>query len=164
MKPLSCLVFPVALLALARLPASEAADKDDPKGKLSAVERKILDLTNEAREKEKLPPLKPNAVLARAAREHSANMARQGKMEHVLDDKTPAKRVDDAGYDYARTGENLAYGKGIPVEDIFKAWMQSEAHRKNILGKYEEIGIGSAANDKGEVYYTQEFGTARKKR
>jgi uncharacterized protein YkwD len=49
------------------------------------------------------------------------------------------------------------------VPDIFEGWMKSKAHRDNILKpEYQEIGIGIARNDKGEVYYAQEFGTQLK--
>lgn len=137
---------------------------EQPKFELSSVEQKILELTNEARAKEKLPPLKPNALLCQAARAHSANMARQGKMEHELDGQKPSQRVDATGYTWASTGENIAYGLNTPVETIFKGWMDSQGHRENILNeKFEEIGIGLAKN-RNEVYYTQVFGRPRKKR
>src|SRR5689334_17492451 len=88
--------------------------------KLSRTEQRILDLTNEARAKEKLEPLEVNATLLKVARAHSANMARQHKMEHVLDDTTPKQRVEKAGYDYSTFGENIASGsKGVPLADIF---------------------------------------------
>src|SRR5947208_2966704 len=127
-RPLSvCTVLCGALLAW-------AADKDDtPRVKLSKEEQAILDLTNQAREKEKLPPLKANAVLTEVARAHSANMAKKGELKHVLDDKTPAQRVSDAGYEFRAVGENIAWGEGMSPRDIFKLWMGSEHHRENIL-------------------------------
>jgi uncharacterized protein YkwD len=137
---------------------------EDKKGdvELSKDEQRILELTNEARAKEKLPPLKVNATLLKVARAHSANMARQHKMDHVLDDKTPADRVEAAGYDYRSMGENVAAGeKGATIDMIFKGWMDSKDHREHILSpKFDEIGIGLAA-DKREVYYTQVFGKQR---
>jgi uncharacterized protein YkwD len=140
--------------------------KEDGPPKLSKELQKVLELTNEARAGEKLPALKLNAALCKAAQAHSANMARQGKMEHVLDGKNPAQRVEAAGYDYAKVGENIAAGaNGPPVEAIFKSWMESQHHKDNILNpKYQEIGLGLAADAKGEVYYTQVFATPRKKR
>jgi uncharacterized protein YkwD len=152
-----------ALVALgAGLSWCAAQDKKD-ETKLSKVEQRILDLTNEARAKEKLEPLKVNATLLKVARAHSANMARQHKMEHVLDDTNPAQRAEKAGYDYRSVGENIASGtKGASLAAIFKGWMDSKLHRENILNpKYQEIGIGLATDDKGETYYTQVFGTQR---
>ena len=132
--------------------------------KLSDDEQRILELTNEARAKEKLPPLRPNALLMAAARAHSANMARQGKMEHVLDGKKPGDRVKEAGYRYSWVGENMASTDGAPVAEIFKGWMESKAHREHILSdRFDDIGIGIARNDKGDVYYTQVFASPKKK-
>jgi uncharacterized protein YkwD len=141
-----------------------AADTKKDEIKLSKNEQRILDLTNEARAKEKLPPLKANATLLEVARAHAANMARQHKMEHVLDGKNPAQRVEKAGYEYRSVGENIASGtSGATVGAIFKGWMASKIHRDNILSdKYEEIGIGLATDDKGETYFAQVFGAQRK--
>ena len=96
---------------------------------------------------------------------HAANMAKQHKMEHVLDDKNPAQRIEKAGYDYRSVGENIATGeKGATVDDVFKGWMESKVHRDNILSpKYDEIGLGLATDDKGETYYTQDFGKQQPK-
>ncbi len=155
------------LLAVVLLGAglAVAADSKTDDTKLSKDEERILELTNAARAKEKLPPLKVNATLLKVARAHAANMAKQHKMEHVLDDKTPAQRIDKAGYDYRSVGENIAAGeKGATLDAVFKGWMESKAHRENILSpKYDEIGLGLATDDKGETYYTQDFGKQRPK-
>lgn len=142
-----------------------AAQKEAPAIKLSETEQKFLDLTNAARTEKGLPPLKLNATLVEVARAHSRNMAKQGKMSHVLDNKGPAERVKEAGYDYATMGENVAWGKNTPVRESFQALMDSKLHRENILAsKYQEIGVGVAKGENGELYYTQVFGTPRKKR
>jgi uncharacterized protein YkwD len=159
--------FGVVVLSLALVALLSAADtpKDPKKVELSEVEQAILDATNKEREKEKLPPLKPNKTLCEVARAHSANMAKQGKMEHELDGKNPADRVKAAGYIHAHMAENIAVSDGEKPEGIVKAWMDSKEHKENILNeKYTEIGIGIGKNDKGETYYTQEFGTPKRKR
>jgi uncharacterized protein YkwD len=145
-------------------PAISSKEKGKSEVKLSAEEQMILKLTNEARAKEKMAPLKPNSLLCEAARAHSANMARQHKMEHELDGKTPAQRVDATGYTWSRVGENIAYGLNTPIETIFQGWMDSKGHRENILNdRYTEIGIGLSGS-RGEVYYTQVFGKPRRGR
>jgi uncharacterized protein YkwD len=156
----------VAALAVAGLAPLRGDDpRDKPPPKLSADEEKILDLTNAAREKEKLAPLKLNPVLTEVARAHSANMARRGEMNHVLDGKKPSDRVKAAGYDYAWVGENLAETDGDTPAVIFKRWMESPHHKENILrDTFTEIGVGIARNEKGEIYYTQVFGSPKKKR
>jgi uncharacterized protein YkwD len=133
--------------------------------KLSGDEQAIVDLTNKAREKEKLPALKPNPVLFKVARAHSANMAKQKKMEHVLDDKNPADRLKAADYKYEWMGENVAAGNGWSLEDVFKTWMDSKLHKENIMNKdFREIGIGIARDKDDKVYFTQLFGTPKKKK
>jgi uncharacterized protein YkwD len=142
--------------------AAFQAANDELKIEVSKAERVLLDLTNKAREKEKLHPLKFNATLLSVAREHSANMARQHEMNHELDGKTPAARVKEAGYRYRRMGENIAFGERQTLQDVVRHWLESPGHRANILnGDYEEIGIGLARDDRGVVYYTQVFGTPR---
>jgi uncharacterized protein YkwD len=153
----------IVVIGLAALPG-QAADKEPSKVKLSEEEQAVLELTNQTREKENLRPLKLNPVLCEVARAHSANMAKQGKMEHVLDGKKPGERVKASGYNYSSMGENLAETDGDPPSEIFKRWMASPAHKEHILDAgFQEIGIGIARNDKGEIYYTQVFATLKKK-
>lgn len=46
-------------------------------------------------------------------------------------------------------GENLAWGTEEygSVRAIFRAWMSSPTHRRNILGDYEQVGIGLLTGD-----------------
>ncbi len=152
---------PTLLLSLALLTPTAFADgAAPPSSVLTKEERTLLDLLNASRVKEKLTPVRANAVLTGVARAHSANMAKQGKMAHVLDDKTPGKRVLEAGYDYRRVGENVAWSEGNDVElkEIHEGWMNSKVHRDNILRPdFEDVGFGIARDRKGKVYYTQVF-------
>src|SRR5690242_13218414 len=102
--------------------------KESPKFEMTKDEQKLMELVNKERAKEKLPELRPNPRLFKAARAHSANMAKQRKMEHVLDDKRPAQRVEAAGYDWGKVRENLltADMTGVPLQKIVKAWMDSK--------------------------------------
>jgi uncharacterized protein YkwD len=100
----------------------------------------------------------------KTARAHSENMGKQGKMEHNLDGKTPGQRVLAAGYDYESIRENIAAGENWPTADVMKGWMESKAHRENILAKdIDEIGIGVVSDGKGKLFYTQDFGKQFKK-
>jgi uncharacterized protein YkwD len=148
---------------LSLLAAGASEPKTDNQLRLSADEQKLLDLTNAERKREKLPPVTPNLLLFKVARTHSANMARQEKMDHYLDGKKPKQRVTESGYDWHYTGENLAFGD-VELEEIMKGWMDSAKHRDNILSsKYTEIGLGMARGEDGLVYYTQVFGTPKKR-
>src|SRR5438270_13631620 len=112
------------------------ARADEPKVELTAEEKAVLELTNQERAKEKLPPLKPNPILMKVARAHSKNMAKQEKLAHELDGKKPHERAEDAGYKLGWIGENCAAGSDpYPAKDVMKGWMESAGHRGNILGK-----------------------------
>jgi uncharacterized protein YkwD len=143
------------------LASASGTGQDKDKFVLGDDEKNLLELTNLERKKHKLPPLKASPLLCKVARAHSANMAKQGKMDHNLDGKDPYDRIKAVGYKYAVAGENLAVGD-LAQEQVMKAWMKSQVHRENILDdEFTEIGLGMAKNDKGKIYYTQVFGTPR---
>ena len=154
----------VVLFVVAVWMLGQRSVADEPKLELSEQEKTVLELTNKARVAEKLPPLKPNAALFEAAPAHSANMAKQDKLEHKLDDKRVGDRATAAGYDWSEIAENIGYTDEGTAEDIVNGWLKSEGHRKNLLNPaVTEIGVGVAKNAKGEWYYTQVFGKPRKK-
>ncbi|HZY89662.1 MAG TPA: CAP domain-containing protein [Gemmataceae bacterium] len=172
LRALLGLLTVLALTVAGPAPTAGQEKKDAPPGpkegaakvEMSRAEQTILDLTNKERAKEKLPPLKPNALLFQIARAHSANMAKKGQMNHVLDGKNPAQRTLAGGYDYKHVGENLGESDGAPLRVIVQGWMNSKHHRDNILKReFTEIGLGVVRNGKGDFYYTQLFGTPKKK-
>lgn len=152
--------FAALLLALTTIASAgpDGTKRDDPQApKLTAEETALIDQTNAERKKADLKPLTPNAKLMDAARKHAANMAEQNKLEHVLDDKTPADRVKAAGYKPRRVGENVAWNM-TDAKKALAGWMGSKPHRDNILGTdYTEIGVAVAKNEKGEPYWVQVF-------
>jgi uncharacterized protein YkwD len=157
----------VLLLSLGITSAGQEKKEETKSGgkkdqlKLTEEEQAVIDFTNAERKKADLSPLKPNLQLLTAARLHAANMAKQDKLDHELDKKTPSDRVKDAGYKYAATGENIAWNPASPKEAV-KGWMDSPPHKENILNpKYTEIGVALAKNKKGEIYWVQVFGTPR---
>lgn len=52
--------------------------------------------------------------------------------------------------------ENVAYGASN-AKEAFTIWKNSTGHRKNMLGNYKFIGIGTARNKRGVIYYTEVF-------
>jgi uncharacterized protein YkwD len=163
-----CLPSPLLLLLLLFASPFLAADeekKETSEFEMTKTERKLLELVNKERAKADLPALRPHPLLFKAARAHSANMAKQRKMEHVLDGKRPAQRVEEVGYNWSKIAENLitADQTDVPLEKIVAAWMGSKDHRENILLKdVTETGLGIATNAKGEIYCTQLFARPRK--
>ncbi len=157
-------VGPTAAQAKKEKAADEKAGGD--KVELSRFEQALLDLTNKERAKAKLKPLTANALLCKVARAHSANMAKQNQMNHFLDGKSPADRALEGGYDYKHVGENLgeSVGNPPPPAAVVQGWMNSKHHRENILKpEFTEIGLGIARSGRGNIYFTQLFGTPKKK-
>jgi uncharacterized protein YkwD len=155
----------MSVLVLALPFASVEERKESPKFEMTKEERTLMDLVNKERAKADLPALRPHPLLFKAARAHSENMAKQEKMEHILDGKKPSQRVEAAGYNWGKVRENLltADMPHVPAEKIVKAWMDSKDHRVNILANdIAETGLGIARNAKGEAYYTQVFARQRK--
>jgi uncharacterized protein YkwD len=130
-----------------------------PKNDLSEIEQKVLELVNAHRKEAKLTLLAVNPMLMKAARNHSANMAKQDVLEHELDGKGPGERVADLGYKSQGIAENCAAGQRTPAE-VVEAWMNSDGHKANILGEnYTEVGIGLAKTTDGKAYWTLVFGS-----
>ena len=149
----------IAFLLLVPVVAAQEK-KDEPK--LTKEEKAFIDLTNAERKKAELGPVTPNAKLMAAAKGHATNMAKQDKLDHVLDEKKPQDRVLDAGYKFAATAENIAWNQKTPKE-VIGVWMNSEIHKKNILGEdFTEIGVAVVRNAKGEPYWVQVFGAPLK--
>jgi uncharacterized protein YkwD len=142
-----------------------AAPAGDPKGKLTAEEQRILDLTNEARKKEKLEPLKLQPALTAAARKHAGLMAKHKKLAHDFEGQTHRDRLKEVGYNYSEFGANVisTNDKGAKLPDTVVAeWLKSDINRANMLDKrFTEAGVAVAVGEDGNTYVTLLFGTPR---
>ena len=135
---------------------------------LDANEKQMLDLHNKTRANRGLPKLCVHPALQRAAEKHSQDMMDRNYFSHNTKGTgaTFAQRIKREGYNYQMAGENIAWGSGAygTPDSIFKYWMNSSGHRKNILTRgYREVGIG--ASDPGTfkgyrnaVVWTADFG------
>ena len=74
-------------------------------------------------------------------------MAQKGYFAHVSPEGlTPWYWLGEVGYTFSHAGENLAVNFAEP-EEVVDAWMNSLAHRTNILnGNFQEIGIAISHN------------------
>jgi uncharacterized protein YkwD len=136
--------------------AMKAPQPTVPIGEPSPVEKEVVDKVNEARKAADLPPFKIDATLTKAARQHSENMAKVGKLDHVLDGKGPTERLSDLGMRPSSTGENVAQGQRSAAEAM-ETWMSSPAHRGNILNQdFTHLGVAKADSANGP-YWTQVF-------
>lgn len=102
--------------------------------------------TNIHRQQNGLAVLKVNDQLVKAARLKLNDMFTDQYFDHVSPTgKGPSYWIDQAGYTYIESGENLAEGNFATDEKLVQAWMDSPGHRENILTpSFEEIGIAVA--------------------
>ncbi len=144
-------------------------------GNVEQVRTAVLCLINQERERHGEVALTPNAKLARAAQQHSRDMANEDYFSHIAPGgQTPLDRMRASGYlpssqDGYVVGENIAWGTMwlATPQSIVSAWMASPGHRANILdGTYRETGVGveprppaSLAEGQPGALYTQDFGT-----
>jgi uncharacterized protein YkwD len=128
---------------------------------MDALENQVLALVNAERLSRGLTALTANVQLSFAAKFHGGQQAKHEVAAHVLggvNAPTPSSRLDFAGYDaWTLYGENVAVGFTTAPE-VVTAWMNSQAHRDNILNpNFTEIGIGVVADKFGNLYWTQVF-------
>jgi uncharacterized protein YkwD len=159
MRQIYCILF----LALIFKGASCCATKNnscilstaDP---IEILEEKMITEINRIRLEEGLNPLKTWSQLTICAREHSQNMA--NKKCHFGHDgfKKRAHKIEKITY-LLSIAENVAhsYNYKDPVKVAIHGWMKSSGHRTNILGDYEETGVGVAISEDGKFFVTQLF-------
>jgi len=116
----------------------------------------VLDQTNQFRKSKRLPALQMNDDLNDIARKHSENMAKGrvgfGHSGFNQREKDAKKKIDGI-HAFA---ENVLYGANTGKEAV-NLWKNSSGHRRNMLGNYKYIGIGTAKDKQGRIYYTQVF-------
>ena len=126
------------------------------------LERKVFSMLNSVRNSQGLAPLEWNDDVAAVARLHSQNMADDKFFSHRGSDGSMVDdRADRLGLGAWRTiGENIAYMRGYddPAALAVEKWMESTAHRKNLLGpNWKESAVGVAITKDGTYYLTQVF-------
>ncbi len=103
----------------------------------------ILVQVNRAREKNGLGPVTCDGALSDIAQGHAEDMGRRDYFNHTNPEgKSPFDRLRDAGVSYHCAAENIAWGDD-DATTLVRRWMGSPGHRKNILGDFTKVGIGS---------------------
>ena len=106
---------------------------------------------NRARSVRGLEPVVKDRRLHRAAAAHVRDMTARGYFSHVTPEgERLSDRLRDTGFISGRVswrvGETLAWGRrsmATPSATV-AGWMRSPPHRRVILGRYDEIGVGVA--------------------
>ncbi|HVF21352.1 MAG TPA: CAP domain-containing protein [Mycobacteriales bacterium] len=105
--------------------------------------------TNSARASYRLRGYVSKADLVTVARRHAQRMASQNRLYH-----NPNLGREVTGW--RMVGENV--GRGTTVAAIHNAFMNSAAHRSNILDRdFTEVGMGTYRDAKGVIWVVEVF-------
>lgn len=135
----------------------------------------VLDLINQTRKQNGLPPYQESSKLDKSASQHNQTMADGCGLSHQCPGEPPiGTRESNVGVQWTQAGENI--GEGGPIADTPQAEAQmvvnltqqmideqppDDGHRQNILSSgYTYIGISVYRDSNGTVWLTQDFANA----
>lgn len=149
------LLVPVFILFF-YLPSSALAND------ITGQEERIVELTNEIRQRTGASPLTLDNRLMTSALQKAQDMAERGYFSHANpDNQRMSYWINSAGYEYSLAGENLARGFSS-TDKLVQAWEKSFSHYINLVEpKFQHIGVGIAKgnlNGKEIVFVVQHFG------
>jgi uncharacterized protein YkwD len=128
-------------------PATVCPDQVSLAAPVEAQEQAMACMTDFARTSIGLGELADAEELDASALSKAEDVVRCDSFSHFACGREFTYWIREAGYigeECWRAGENLAWGSGEygSVRAIFRAWMSSPTHRRNILGDYSQVGIG----------------------
>ncbi|HEX2148373.1 MAG TPA: CAP domain-containing protein [Pseudorhizobium sp.] len=111
-----------------------------------------LPLVNRVRSERGLPHLSAQPAARSAAQEQAVRMAKAEQMTHLIglgdDFKARMKRRNVP----LPAAENIASGQGT-VEEAVEAWINSQRHLTNMLGRYDGLGVAVARSAGSRPYW-----------
>jgi len=149
-------------------PTTACSPQESLAAGVEAQEEAMRCMTNFARVRAGLSPLSDSTQLDLSAQEKTADLLGCDSFSHEACGREFTYWMRQAGYMSAscwHVGENLAWGSGDygTVRLIFRAWMESPEHRRNILGEYTELGVDLASGEleglSGARVWTEHFGS-----
>jgi uncharacterized protein YkwD len=143
----------------ARDPQAACPGADTATSKIRQIQKTMLCLHNLERRERGLSKLRWNPELAGVAGKHARDMVSRHYFAHGSPGgKDHMDRIAASGYKPAAgcwtAGENLFYSTGpSTARQLLNAWMNSPAHRRNILrGGWHDFGLGVAkASPQGDA-------------
>ena len=156
---------------------STAADNVDLNSEIDSslqqiITQKIFEKTNAIRTSRGLSELAQNDDMDQLAQLHSDNMVEHNFYSHVdHQGKSPSQRADDLNFEWRRIAENIAQvpwhenvlkcGNTRSAESIsecvVEGWRNSPGHYANMIGEFDQLGVGVAFTNDSIAYFTQVF-------
>lgn len=156
---------------------STAADNADLNSQIDSslqqiITQKIFEKTNAIRTSRGLSELAQNDDMDQLAQLHSNNMVEYNFYSHVdHQGKSPSQRADDLNFEWRRIAENIAQvpwfenvdgcGDTKSAESIsecvVEGWRNSPGHYANMIGEFDQLGVGVAFTNDSIAYFTQVF-------
>jgi uncharacterized protein YkwD len=136
----------------------KALEEEQPRTATAAPRPSALySMLNEARRKEGLSALRRDGRLDRVARAHAASMMQSRRAAHDVGQGPPTERVQRAGLNMHRVGENVA--SAPTISRVHEALWDSPSHRENLLdASFRRVGVGLAIDRTGQLWAVQLFG------
>lgn len=153
MKQALAVFMLVVALALFAVESALPRASIDPSGQA------LMDLANGERTTHGLAPLKWSEALAGAAHEHLLLLVQQNKLSHQFPGEPDLpERASRFGALFSIIAENVA--QGADAEKIQEQWMNSPAHRANVVDpRLDSVGI--ATQDRvGILFAVEDFSKA----
>jgi uncharacterized protein YkwD len=139
--------------------ASPAPQGDLPPSDLTK-EESLVELINQHRSANGLPPLGVATELTAAARRHSQDMAVHNITVHAgSDGSNGGQRIYDAGYDWSTWDEMIGWGFA-DAAGVIDWWANDDVHGPMLLATdVTEIGVGYVWDPNSEWihYWTVDF-------
>jgi uncharacterized protein YkwD len=150
-------------VALWLSPLAVRASGSEPGSDFGELEAALFRGVNEVRSQHHLIVLTRRADLDDVARAYSADMAARHYFSHESPEGGNAvTRLQGHGVEgFTLAAENLGVtNRADPTQEILSHWLQSPAHRRNLLAPpFNATGIGVAMAPDGSLYYTQVYVT-----
>lgn len=141
----------IGLLLFSVLPASSSvAGGDNRCYRWKRTEKKFARKMNAARSSRDIGKLSLDPELSKAAKAHTYEMLKKETLYH-----TPSDLLTRRVTRWSLLGENVGVGGG--VDSLHKAFMDSPAHKENILlNAFKHVGVGVVKED-GRMWVTVIF-------
>ena len=131
-------------------PVSACEGSTDRTASFRTQQRAVTCLVNWARARHRQGRLSPSHSLQRAAALKGRGVASCRQISHTPCGSDAAEPMRRSGYEYTRFGENLYVGElaSASAREVVSAWLESPAHRANILHPgFRDVGAALVRAD-----------------